>query len=232
MRDVRKPVNQNSTRLIDRVRIFIRSRNLAFTTEKAYIYWIVRFIRFNHLRHPKEMTKIEVGNYLDYMAYSGNYSQSTQRLALNSLVFFYQQFLNVNLGNLHFSKVKREQKVPAVFSQGEATIILSLLTGKYALAAKLIYGSGLRISEVGTLRVKDIDFALNRIIVDLGKGNKDRLTLLPDLCIEPLKVQLAITKSLHQEDLANGFGEVYLPKGLTHSYLSTLLCNSPATEWM
>ncbi len=220
MKDVRKPVDPNSTRLIDQLRISIRNKNLAYSTENAYILWIIRFIRFSELKHPKTMGKKDVEHYLNYMSSGKNYSKSTQRVALNALVFLYHKFLNVDLGELCYRRSSKPKKIPVVFSRQEVDLVFKTLFGKYLLAARLIYGSGLRISEVAKLRIKDIDFALGRIIVIAGKGNKDRVTLLPTSLVESIKIQIAIASSLHQEDRLSGYGEVYLPNAMANTYPS------------
>ena len=220
MKDVRKPVDSNSARLIDQIRISIRNKNLAYSTENAYVLWILRFIRFSKLRHPKTMCKKDVENYLNYMSSGKNYSKSTQRVALNALVFLYHKFLNIDLGDLCYRRSSKARKTPVVFSKQEVKLVFDNLLGKYLLAAQLIYGSGLRISEVANLRIKDVDFALNRIIVIAGKGNKDRVTLLPTLLTKSLTIQIAMASSLHQEDLLSGYGEVYLPNAMANTYPS------------
>lgn len=214
MKDVRNPIDPNSTRFVDRLRICMRNRNLAYSTEKTYVQWILRYIRHNNRRHPVEMGTTEVEQYLQHMATVGRYSKATQRLALNALVFLYHKFLASDLGKLNFSLANKHQKLPVAFSSREINLILNRLNGKYALAVRLLYGSGLRISELCRLRIKDIDFDLQQIIVCDGKGGKDRITLLPEASIEQLKIQIAISKSIHQEDLVNGNGEVYLPDAM------------------
>ncbi|MCF6193212.1 MAG: phage integrase N-terminal SAM-like domain-containing protein [Kangiellaceae bacterium] len=163
MKDVRKPVDPDSTRLIDQLRISIRNKNLAYSTENAYILWVLRFIRFSKLQHPKTMGKKDVENYLNYMSSGKNYSKSTQRVALNALVFLYHKFLDINLGELCYRRSGKPRKIPVVFSKQEVKLVFENLFGKYLLSAQLIYGSGLRISEVAKLRIKDIDFGFDKI---------------------------------------------------------------------
>jgi integron integrase len=218
MMDVREPIDPNSTRFVDQLRRLIRKENLSYSTEKTYVQWILRFIRFHNMRHPKDMGRTEVENYLQSMASPGLYSQSTQRIALNAFVFLYRHFFKKELGKLTYNVPTSHAKVPVVFSRREVNLIISRLTGKYALAVKLLYGAGLRISEVTRLRIKDIDFDLNRIIVCEGKGNKDRITLLPKQSVERLKIQISIVSAIHGEDLSNGHGGVYLPYALNRLY--------------
>ncbi len=164
------------------------------------------------------MGKTEVENYLNHMASAKYYSKSTQRVALNALVFLYQILLDIDLGEIRYFKSNKPKKVPVVFSKQEVEVVFKNLSGKYRLAAHLIYGTGLRISELVKLRIKDIDFSLCQIIVVAEKGDKDRVTLLPKSLFEPLIVQIAIAKSLHKEDLCNGHGEVYLPNAIGNVY--------------
>ncbi|WP_372743021.1 integron integrase [Neptunomonas sp.] len=211
MKDVRRPIDQNSIRFMDRLCLHIRTRNLAYTTEKAYAHWILRFIRYHNKQHPNLMGTKEIELFLSYLANQRQCSKSTQRLALNALIYLYREFLQIEISDLTYKMASKPRKLPTVFSSTEAKKVLRLLTGKYALAANLIYGAGLRISEVVALRNKDIDFEMNQIIIRSGKGDKDRITLLPKACIEPLKRQMAIVHSIHVEDLANGHGSVYIP---------------------
>jgi len=166
-----------------------------------------RYIKHHNKQHPNLMGTKEIEVFLSYLANQRLCSKSTQRVALNALIYLYREFLKIKISDLNY----KPRKLPTVFSVSEAERVLGLLTGKYALVASLIYGSGLRISEVVTLRNKDIDFEMNQIIVCSGKGGKDRVVLLPKSCISPLKRQMAIVHSIHDEDLANGHGCVYLP---------------------
>lgn len=140
---------------------------------------------------------------------------------MNALIYLYREFLQVAIPELKYTMASKPRKLPVVFSSCEAKKVLGRLTGKYALVASLLYGSGLRISEVVALRRKDIDFEMNQIIVCSGKGDKDRITLLPQACIDSLKRQIAIVHSIHAEDLANGNGSVYLPLGMGKAQISS-----------
>ena len=227
MKDVRRPIDKTSTRFIDQLRLHIRSRNLAYSTEKSYIHWVLRFIRFNNKQHPNCLGQQEIENFLSHLATQRCCSKGTQRVALNSLVYLYREFMQTSIPNLSYVLSSRERKLPVVFSHQEALEVIGLLDGKYALVAGLIYGSGLRISEVVKLRIKDIDFGLNRILVTAGKGNKDRITLLPKSCIPSLKRQIAIVLAVHADDLAAGKGSVYIPN---NKYKSSLYARD-ADAW-
>lgn len=205
-------------KFIDRLRAFIRARNLAYKTEKTYIQWVIRFIHFHDKRHPETMGEIEVQNFLNYLVVQQNVAVNTQKTALNALIFLYKRFLKKETFVLQIKYAKRHRRVPVVFSHKEADSVIDNLSGVYQLAAKIMYGSGLRISECLKLRVMDIDFPMSVIIVRGGKGDKDRRTLLPQSLINPLKKQLAYVKNLHEFDIANGNGAVYLPHALARKY--------------
>lgn len=206
------------SRFIDRLRAFIRSRNLAYTTEKTYVHWVLRYIRFHGRKHPQTLSSSHVDAFLSDLAVHKNCSPATQKTALNALVFLYREFLDQPLEGLNFTHSRRPQRVPVVFSHEEALALISKLDGVNQLVARLIYGAGLRINETLRLRVKDVDFAMQQITVRAGKGNKDRTTLLPDSLVEPLRLQIDTALSLHQQDLANGYGEVYMPFALARKY--------------
>lgn len=221
MKDVRKWLNPDSNRFMDRLRLHIRARNLAYTTEKSYTYWVLRYIRFHQKKHPSLLGEHEIQLFLSDLANQRRCSKSTQRVALNALIYLYREFLTIEIPDLTYNMARKPRKLPTVFSCAEAQKILALLTGKYCLAASLIYGSGLRISEVVTLRIKDIDFEMNQIVVRAGKGDKDRITLLPKACIKPLQRQIAIVQSIHIDDLANGHGSVYIATAQNKNKLSS-----------
>lgn len=176
------------SRLIDFLRAFIRSRNLAYATEKTYVHWVLRYIRFHGRRHPRTLSARHVDAFLSHLAVRKHCSPATQKTALNALVFLYREFLGKPLEDLSFARSRRPQRVPVVFSHEEARALIGRLDGVNQLVARLIYGAGLRINEVLRLRVKDIDFAMRQITVRSSKGNKDRVTLLPDSLAEPLRL--------------------------------------------
>ncbi|TYC53244.1 integron integrase [Marinobacter sp. BW6] len=216
--DIPTPIPAQPTRFLDKVRSFIRLRGMAYKTEKTYLFWIKRFIRFHGLQHPEVMGSAEVEAFLSHLVLRGSASVSTQRVALNALVFLYREFLGQPLDDLKFEHSRKPVKLPTVFSAEEARSVIRNLSGDYKLVAMLLYGSGLRINEALRLRVKDVDFDMQQLIVRSGKGAKDRITLLPDILVEPLKQQIDSALHQHQADLLKGFGFVYLPEGLARKY--------------
>ena len=216
----RQSLSAKPIRFMDQLRDCMRARNLAVKTESTYCYWIKRFIRYHRMQHPKDMGAIHVEQFLHHLAVVEKVSAGTQRVALNSLAFLYKQFFGIRLGQLQITKAKRSKRVPTVFSHKEAVSIIAVLAPPWDLLAQLMYGSGLRTGEVTGLRVKDIDFDQNIIVVRLGKGGKDRRTLLPSSCIVRLQEQIDAVKRRHKVDLNNGFGEVYLPAALLRKYPS------------
>lgn len=219
MEDIPIRIKHNSPRFIDQFRLFIRSRNLAYTTEKTYVHWVVRFIRFHRYKHPAKMNNRDIETFLSDLAVNKYCSVSTQRTALNALVFLFKKFLQrEDLGTLIFSNSKKNRRIPTVFTHEEALQVISQLQGLYKLMAEYMYGAGLRISEIVRLRVKDIDFGMNQTIVRSGKGNKDRITLLPFRLKEKLMAQINMVELIHQKDLSEGYGEVFLPNALEKKF--------------
>ena len=212
--------------LLNRTRDFIRFKHYSIRTEQSYLQWIKRFILYHGKKHPDVMGAHEVEEFLSYLALELNVAASTQNQALNALVFFYKQILERELENMeNIARAKRPQRLPTVFSKEEMMRILPYMKGVSALPNKLIYGSGMRIMECLRLRVQDIDFNRKQIFVRHGKGGKDRVTVLPPSLIELLKAWLEAGYKLHQQDLANGHGEVYLPYALERKY------RNAAREW-
>ncbi|ADE14437.1 integron integrase [Nitrosococcus halophilus Nc 4] len=204
---------------LEQVRQAIRVRHFSIRTEQAYVAWIKRFILFHQRRHPLEMGEREVSEFLTYLACQKHVAASTQNQALNALVFLYREVLERPLGDLaNVVRAKKPQRLPVVLSREEVSRLLGELEGEQWLMASLLYGSGLRLMECMRLRVKDIDFERQAIGVREGKGRKDRVTLLPEPLIVPLKRHLATVKTWHERDLAQGFGAVYLPYALERKY--------------
>ncbi len=218
--DVPPKLPDNPTRFMDRLRALIRSRNMAYKTEQTYCHWIKRFIRFHGMQHPSVCSAKEVEQFLSHLAVQRNSSISTQRTALNAIVFLFREFLEQPLDELSFELARKPRRLPTVFTHDEVRTVIDHLQDESRLVARLMYGSGLRINEALRLRVKDVDFGMQQIIVRSGKGNKDRATLLPDSLIEPLGLQMEICLALHKKDLAQGHGEVYMPTGLDRKYPS------------
>jgi len=218
MDDVHQNLPKQSNRFMHRLRAYIRIKNLAYKTEQTYCFWIKRYIHFHQMQEPQTLTAQHVEQFLHSLAVVDNVSLSTQKIALNALAFLYNQFLEQPLGQIHITKAKVTKKIPTVFSQKEALAIINVLNDPWKLLAQLMYGSGLRTSEAIKLRVKDIDFSNQIILIRAGKGNKDRRTLLPESLHTSLKTQINLVIKVHSNDLSNGYGSVYMPKALNRKY--------------
>lgn len=204
---------------LDSVRRVIRTLHYSIRTEQAYLYWIRQYILFHRKRHPEDMTVVEVGEFLSYLANERRVAAATQNQALNALNFLYSKVLNQPLGKLQgVARAKRPKRLPVVLSREEVNQLLDQLSGQYLLMAKLMYGSGLRLMEVLRLRVKDIDFSMRALIIRAGKGDKDRITVLPDSLVPYLRNQIERVHLLHKSDLDAGYGEVSLPYAQTRKY--------------
>lgn len=206
-------------RLLDQVREVIRLKHMSIRTEESYLYYIKQFILFHNKRHPAEMGADEIRAYLSHLAIEGHVAASTQNVALSALLFLYRHVLHLEVPFIdHIEYAQRPQRVPVVFTRTEVQAILSRLTGIHLLIASLLYGTGMRLMECLQLRVKDLDFAYLQITIRDGKGEKDRVTMLPTTLVEPLQRQLETARLLHQRDLTAGFGAVYLPYALERKY--------------
>lgn len=220
MEDVIKPLPKVPVRFLDRLRECIRKNRLAYATERTYVYWAKFYINYHGKRHPEDMGPDEVEAFLNFLALQRHVSPSTQKTALNALVFMYRKFLDMPFENIQIIKAQGPKKIPVVLSHEEATAIIDELKGSYRLLAQLMYGAGLRLGEAYRLRVKDIDFSQKAIVVLFGKGNKHRRTVLPESLIEELKSQINKVKVLHEQDTRDGFGSVYMPYALAKKYSS------------
>ena len=206
-------------RLLDQVRSALRVRHYSLRTEEAYLQWIKRYIFFHGKRHPGEMGEPEITAFLSHLATDRKVAASTQNQALSALLFLYKEVLGMDLEWLNdVVRARRPVHLPVVMTQGEVRALLSQVKGKAKLVAHLMYGSGLRVMEALRLRVQDIDFGYRQVVIRSGKGDKDRATLLPDRLIAPLQKQLDHVRILHQQDLREGYGEVYLPYALSRKY--------------
>lgn len=206
-------------KLLDQVRQAIRTRHYSYLTEKAYVSWVKRFIFFHNKRHPTEMGEVEIANFLSALARDNHVSSSTQNQALNAVLFLYHEVLGKEIGYVSgVVRAKRPSRLPVVLTRQEVKSILSLLRGSEWILTTLLYGSGLRLMECMRLRVKDIDFSTNQISVRSGKGNKDRLTMLPTSVKEPLRKHLEWTRKDYEKDLEVGTVDVSLPYALERKY--------------
>ncbi|MGH8612285.1 MAG: integron integrase [Gammaproteobacteria bacterium] len=204
---------------MDQVRERLRLKHYSIRTEQAYRDWIKRYILFHGKRHPAAMGKEEVEGFLTHLAVERKVAASTQNQALSAILFLYKEVLGRELEWLdNVQRAKRPARVPVVLTEAEVRALLGQLEGRHWLMASLLYGAGLRLMECVRLRVKDIDFGYAQITVRDGKGEKDRVTMLPVALREKLAQHLERVQALHQKDLREGFGEVYLPYALARKY--------------
>jgi integron integrase len=211
--------NSEPPKLLDLVRGKIRLKHYSIRTEQAYVDWIKRFILHFDKKHPKDLGALEVEQFLTYLAVQGKVAPSTQNQAKSALLFLYKEVLGIDLPWLDdVERAKAPKRLPVVLTQVEVQEILLQLDGTPHLVVSLLYGTGMRILEALRLRVKDVDFSRKEILIRDGKGFKDRVTMLPMMLIEPLKLHLKRVKALHENDLAEGYGAVYLPYALSKKY--------------
>ena len=206
-------------KLLDQVRDVLRLKHYSYRTEQSYVDWIKRFILFHHKRHPQDLGRAEIEAFLTYLAVEGNVAASTQNQALSALLFLYREVLRIELdGPLDAIRAKKPARLPIVLTRAEVHQVIEGMTGTYQLMAKLLYGSGLRLMECVRLRVKDIDFEQREIIVRDPKGGHERVTMLSASLVTPLQEHLKRVKLLYEQDLAAGYGQVYLPYALDRKY--------------
>ena len=228
--DLRVPVSsqvlRRSPKLLESLREALHVRHYSNRTEDTYCSWVKRFVHFHKLRHPREMGELEINLFLTHLAVSEKVSASTQNQALSALLFLYRHVIGKEVGDLgHVIRARKPIHLPVVLTRDEVKALLAQLAGDKWLMASLMYGAGLRLMECLRLRVQDIDFASNEIMVRDGKGAKDRITMLPESLKQPLSDHLKNVKRIHDKDLADGWGRVLLPGALDRKYP-----NAPA-EW-
>lgn len=208
-------------KLLDQVTEVARFRHLSLRTEDTYRNWIKRYILFHHKRHPRELDADAVRAFLTHLAVNEHVAASTQNQAFNALLFLYRQVLQMELPRIEgVERARQSRKLPVVFTKLEASAVIARMSGESQLIAGLLYGSGLRIMEAVRLRVKDIDFSRNEITVRDGKGEQDRVTVLPEALKDGLKRQILAAQKTHAEDLRRGYGAVHLPYALDRKYKS------------
>lgn len=213
-------------RLLDRVRAVLRRKHYSIRTEEAYVSWIKRFILFHHKRHPQELGLAEVEAFLSDLAVRQKVAAATQNQACSAILFLYAEVLGQPLpAPVHAIRAKQPTRLPTVLTREEVGHVLSALQGTHQLMAKLLYGSGLRLMECVRLRVKDLDLPSQQITVRSGKGDKDRMTMLPQRLIQPLQDQLQHVHLVHDRDLQDGYGAVYLPDAFARK------ASNAAREW-
>jgi integron integrase len=219
-------MSPSQPKLLDQVRATIRTLHYSIRTEQAYVDWARRYILFHQKRHPRDMGKDEIEAFLTHLAVEGRVSASTQSQAKAALLFLYQKVLKAEVDWLKdVVAAKQPQRMPTVLTKDEVRALLTRMEGEPWLVASILYGSGLRVLEACRLRVLDLDFGMRQITVRNGKGAKDRVTVLPDVLLEPLKSHLELVKLQHSRDSEQGGGEVYLPFALDRKYPAA------PTEW-
>jgi integron integrase len=206
-------------KLLHTVQDRIRAKHYSYRTEQQYLGWIRRFILHHDKKHPAEMGAPEVEQFLTHLAVNGRVSASTQNQALSAVLFLYREVLGVDLPWLGgVVRAHAPSRMPVVLARREVQSLLDLLQGQFHLIGQLLYGSGLRLMEALRLRIKDVDFEYSQIVVRDGKGQKDRVTILPDVVVEPLQQHLALVRDQHERALRHGHGGVELPEALARKY--------------
>ena len=206
-------------KLLDQVRDRIRLKNYSYRTEKSYVAWIKRFILFHNKRHPQDMGRPEIEAFLTHLAVHDRVASSTQNQALHAILFLYRYVLDQPItGEINALRAQERHRLPTVLTTDEVHRLLANLSGVPHLVASLLYGSGLRVREGLSLRVKDVDFQQQQIAIRSGKGDKDRMTVLPATTMVALQSQLQVAKALHARDLAQGHGRAPLPHALDRKY--------------
>jgi integron integrase len=207
-------------KLLDIMRDKIRLKHYSIKTENTYIYWSKKYILFHNKRHPKEMGKKEIEQFLTHLAKVQNLSATSQNQAFYALLFLYEQVLNISLKDQNIQALRAQERkhIPVVLTIDEVKRIILNLSGIYQLMVKLMYGCGLRMSELQNIRIKDIDFGYDKVYIWDSKSLKDRTLPLPIKIKDELKVQVQKVKEIHNQDLENGYGSVYLPHALERKY--------------
>lgn len=213
-------------KILDQMRDTLRSKHYSLRTEETYLDWVRRFILFHNpglsraevKRHPLEMGAPEIQAFLSHLASERSVAASTQNQALSAVLFLYREVLQKEIEPVLLSSAKRPERLPTVLSRQEIMRIIAQMNGIHKLMAQILYGSGLRLMECIRLRVKDVDFEYKTLTVRDGKGEKDRVTPLPDSILPDLRRQIERVRLFHEEDLSAGFGEVYLPYALANKY--------------
>jgi integron integrase len=214
-----KASSPEAPRLLDQVRAKIRLKHYSIRTEQAYADWVKRFILFFDKAHPRTLGATEVERFLTHLAVDGKVSAATQNQAKSALLFLYKEVLDIHLPWLdNVERAKTAKRLPVVLTRDEVQAILAQLSGTHWLIGSLLYGTGMRIMECLRLRVKDVEFSRNEILIREGKGFKDRITMLPAALGKPLQEHLQRVRAIHDRDLGEGFGQVYLPYALERKY--------------
>lgn len=215
---IEPPTRQKPKKLLEQVRDAMRLKHYAYRTEATYLQWIKRYILFHDKRHPKDMGRLEIESFLTDLAVNQHVAASTQNQALNALLFLYHKVLGIEIDGINAVRANPPRNLPVVLTKAEVGAVIPKIDGHHQLVVKLLYGSGLRLSEALRLRVKDLDFAQQQLIIRDGKGRKNRVTMLPTSIISELQDYLVGIRRQHQQDLGRGFGSVYLPFALERKY--------------
>ena len=214
-------IQKSKITLLEEISTLIRREHYSLSTERTYCAWVRQFVKFHHM-HTREILFVEqekkVEDFLNYLALERNVAASTQNQAFNALVFLYKRVLESPLENVKATRSRKEARIPVVLTREEVKQVLLLLDGVPELVVKLLYGCGLRITEAVKLRVQNIDFGFKQVTVRDGKGMKDRVTPFPDNLESLLRNHLERVKMIHEKDLAQGYGSVYLPNALARKY--------------
>ena len=206
-------------KLLEQLRTRIRYKHYSLQTERAYIYWVKRYIYFHGKRHPADMGGPEIARFLSYLAERENVAAATQNQALNAIVFLYREILEVEVGELpEVIRPTKPKRLPTVLSQSEVQRVIAQLNEPYRTMALLFYGAGMRQAEVLQLRVMDVDFERMEIRIHGGKGNKDRRTMLPEVAVNGLKRYISIARNYFDDDMAAGIDFISLPGALIRKY--------------
>ncbi len=198
----------------------LRVRHYAVRTEQSYLGWFVRFVQFHDMQDPNELDGQDIARFLEHLVIRRKVSSNTQKQALNALVFYYRKVLDKNIDEIGpFTHSTKPRRLPVVLTQHEVVSVLNQINNpRRQLMANLLYGCGLRLLECTRLRILDIDFGYQQIMIRNAKGNKDRVVPLPNKLVQPLKAQIEYVKDLHQNDLKEGYGAVYLPFALSRKF--------------
>jgi len=213
-------MKQHKKKLLDTVRDKIRLKHYSHSTERTYLYWIKYYILFHHKKHPIEMAKPQIEQFLTHLAVEKRVSPTTQNQAFSALLFLYREVLGVDISDWNIQALRAQERkhIPQVLTREEVHKVLSEMTGIYQLMAQMMYGCGLRMKEVLNLRIKDIDFGFDKVYIWDSKSLKDRTVPLPQVLKQRLKAQVEYVEQLHQKDIADGYGSVYLPYALERKY--------------
>ncbi|MEP6934774.1 MAG: integron integrase, partial [Nitrospirota bacterium] len=218
-RDNGKPSSAVLVPVLEDLRTALQARHYSRRTEQAYGHWVARFLHFHQGRHPAEMAEPDINRFLTHLAVTEQVSASTQNQALAALLFLYRHVIGRNVGDLsEVIRARKPERLPVVMTREEVKAVLANLTGEKRLMASLMYGAGLRLMECLRLRVQDIDFSRNEILVRDGKGAKDRITMLPESLNAPLQAHFKKVNAIHEKDLTDGWGRVLLPDALDRKY--------------